>query len=115
MKPDTSLKNLWILRKNAGLSQQALGDRFNLSQQTIYKYENGLAEPDIETLIRFAKFFNVSVDFLIGNEASATEEQVPAALDYTVEEKDIVSKFRKLNPDIRKAVTVFIDKLTFTK
>lgn len=111
MTEDTSLKNLWMLRKNAGLSQQALGDRFHLSQQTIYKYENGLAEPDIETLIRIADYFNVSVDFLIGNVTEEDEEEQPVPLDYTVEEKDIVLKIRKLNPDIRQALTVFIDKL----
>ena len=113
MNEQTSLKNLWLLRKNAGLSQQALGDRFHLSQQTIYKYENGLAEPDIEMLKRFASFFNVSVDFLIGNVADLPEDdEAGIALDYTLEEKDIVMQIRKLNPDVRRALTVFINKLS---
>lgn len=112
MHEETSLKNLWMLRKNAGLSQQALGERFNLSQQTIYKYENGLAEPDIDTLIRFAAYFNVSVDFLIGNTKgeAISEESVP--LDYTVEEKDFVLMIRKLNPDVRHALTAFLNNMT---
>lgn len=112
MNEETSLKNLWMLRKNAGLSQQALGERFNLSQQTIYKYENGLAEPDIDTLIRFASYFNVSVDFLIGNTAGDTVSKEPAQLDYTVEEKDFVLMIRKLNPDLRHALTAFLNDMT---
>ena len=112
MNEQTSIKNLWMLRKNAGLSQQALGERFHLSQQTIYKYENGLAEPDIEMLKEFAAYFNVSVDFLIGNTAKnhVSDEEEP--LDYTVEEKDIVVQIRKLHPDVRRAVTLFINKLS---
>lgn len=111
MTEDTSIKNLWMLRKNAGLSQQALGDRFHLSQQTIYKYENGKAEPNIETLIQFADYFNVSVDFLLGNSTQRELQEPQVTLDYTVEEKDIVCKIRKLNPDVRVALNAFIDKL----
>lgn len=44
------MKNLKILREEFGLSQQKLADLFNLSQQSIYKYENDLAEPDFQTL-----------------------------------------------------------------
>ncbi len=112
MNEQTSIKNLWMLRKNAGLSQQALGERFHLSQQTIYKYENGLAEPDIEMLKEFAAYFNVSVDFLIGNTAKNHVPDEEEPLDYTVEEKDIVVQIRKLHPDVRRAVTLFINKLS---
>ena len=112
MNEQTSIKNLWMLRKNAGLSQQALGERFHLSQQTIYKYENGLAEPDIEMLKEFAAYFNVSVDFLIGNTAKNHVPDEEEPLDYTVEEKDIVLQIRKLHPDVRRAVTLFINKLS---
>jgi len=111
MTEETSIKNLWMLRKNAGLSQEALGERFHLSQQTIYKYENGKAEPDIDTLIRLADYFNVSVDFLIGNVPKDGEEKDQSTLDYTVEEKDFVLKIRKLKPDVRLALNAFIDKL----
>ena len=101
-----------MLRKNAGLSQQALGERFHVSQQTIYKYENGLAEPDIETLKAFASFFNVTVDFLIGNIPADYESENQTELDYTIEEKDILLQIRKLHPDVRRALTIFINKLS---
>ena len=60
------MKNLKALREEKGLSQQKLASYFNLSQQSIYKYENNLAEPDLSTLQAFADFFEVSVDYLIG-------------------------------------------------
>lgn len=61
------MKNLKQLRLSKKLSQQQLAFRLDLSQQTIYKYENQITEPDIATLVRIANYFNTSVDYLIGN------------------------------------------------
>jgi transcriptional regulator with XRE-family HTH domain len=55
------------LRKELGLSQEELGKRFKLSQQTISGYENLTREPDNETLKQLAEFFNVSVDYILGH------------------------------------------------
>lgn len=60
------MKRLKELREENGISQQKLADEFYISQQSIWKYKNGLSEPDIKTLIKFADFFDVSVDYLIG-------------------------------------------------
>ncbi len=108
---DVTLKNLLMLRKNAGLTQQALADEFHLSQQTIYKYERGHAEPDIKTLKQFADFFGVTVDFLIGNEKPVEELQ----LDFTMGEKELITKIRKLTPEVKIALNAFINYLTENK
>ena len=60
------MNNLRLLRESRKLSQQKLAEKFNLSQQSVYKYENQLAEPDLTTLMQFAEFFHTSVDYLIG-------------------------------------------------
>ncbi len=65
-KGDIFMKRLKELREENGISQQKLADEFHISQQSIWKYENGLSEPDIKTLMQFADFFDVSVDYLIG-------------------------------------------------
>ena len=62
---DTLLKNLKKLREIHGLSQQRFADLFNLSQQSIYKYENDISEPSIETLTKIADYFNTSIDYLV--------------------------------------------------
>ena len=46
------MNNLKALREARGLSQQKLGEKFNLTQQSVYKYENQLAEPDLKTLMK---------------------------------------------------------------
>ena len=54
------------LRKKKHMSQVALAMALNMSQNSISRYETGEREADYETLIAFADYFNVSVDFLLG-------------------------------------------------
>ena len=61
------MKNLKQLRISHKLSQQKLAEKLSLSQQTIYKYEHGITEPDIDTLTKIASYFNTSIDYLVGN------------------------------------------------
>lgn len=42
------MKNLKTLRVAKKLSQQKLADILHVSQQSIYKYENGITSPDLE-------------------------------------------------------------------
>ena len=62
------MKHLKLLRESRGISQQKLADQFCLSQQSIYKYENGLAEPDFSTLRQFADYFHTTIDYLINDD-----------------------------------------------
>ena len=55
------------LRNEKSISQRKMGDIFNVSQATYNNWEQGNTQPSIEQLIESARFFGVSVDFLIGN------------------------------------------------
>ena len=54
------------LRKQRRLSQVRLSMDLNMNQNTISRYENGVREADYKTLILFADYFNVSIDYLLG-------------------------------------------------
>lgn len=54
------------LRDQRHISQVFLGLELGMSQNTISRYETGAREADYETLISFADYFNVSVDYLLG-------------------------------------------------
>ncbi|MCY7691783.1 helix-turn-helix domain-containing protein [Bacillus altitudinis] len=56
---------LRILRKNKKLSQEKVGSVFGLAESTISMYERNNREPDYATLVKFAEFFNVSIDYLL--------------------------------------------------
>lgn len=54
------------LRKEKKLSQLRLAIDLDMNQNTISRYENMEREADYETLIRFADYFKVSLDYLLG-------------------------------------------------
>lgn len=62
VKMPIRLKELRKLRK---MTQQRLAIELNMNQNTISRYESGEREADYQTLIRFADFFNVSIDYLL--------------------------------------------------
>ena len=54
------------LRKERNISQLKLALDLNINQNTISRYENMEREADYETLIKFAEYFGVSLDYLFG-------------------------------------------------
>ena len=54
------------LRKRRNISQLKLALDLNMNQNSISRYENCEREADYETLIRFADYFDVSLDYLLG-------------------------------------------------
>ena len=58
-------EKLQILRKNKGLTQEALADKLNVSRQAVAKWESGLAYPDISNLIQISDLMSVTVDYLV--------------------------------------------------
>ena len=57
-------ENLRKCRKEAGLTQQQLGDRLSCSKELISQYERGKLHPKIETVKRFADALSVEMDAL---------------------------------------------------
>ena len=54
------------LRKERNISQLKLAIDLNMNQNSISRYENNEREADYETLIMFAVYFDVSLDYLLG-------------------------------------------------
>ena len=59
-------KRLKFYREKNNLTQAELGKIFNISDATINRYEKGQRQPDTDTLSKFADFFDISVDYLLG-------------------------------------------------
>lgn len=53
------------LRKERKISQIKLAIDLDMNQNSISRYENGERQADYETLIKFADYFNVSIDYLL--------------------------------------------------
>jgi transcriptional regulator with XRE-family HTH domain len=61
------------LRKDKNLYQQELADELGVAASTISSYEIDNSSPDDTMKVRLARFFNVSLDYLLG----AIDEEIP--------------------------------------
>lgn len=59
-------KRLRDLRTSIGRSQDFVAENLSLSREAYSKYECGLRNPSIETLIALSDYYGVSLDFLLG-------------------------------------------------
>ena len=57
--------NIRILRKRKGRTQDEAAIALNLKRSTLSGYENGIAQPGIDVLVSFSKYFNISIDTLL--------------------------------------------------
>ena len=58
--------NLKYLRLEKGIGQPGLAKQIGVSKGIISFWENGLREPTMTSLIKLARFFDVSIDYLVG-------------------------------------------------
>lgn len=61
---------LKTLRKERKISQLKLALDLNMNQNSISRYENMEREADYKTLLKFADYFDVSLDYLLGRSES---------------------------------------------
>lgn len=104
------MKNLKFLRQEQDLSQQSLAEYLNTSQQSIYKYENHLTEPNLDMLMHMADFFDVSVDYLIGYSDCPHKVENVTETDLNDDELALLRKYRLLPPSSRDAFQHLMDE-----
>ncbi len=68
-------EKLKTLRKQAGMSQEKLAEKLNVSRQAVTKWETEAGIPDIENIMAVSALFGVSIDVLLGNEQVAVKQQ----------------------------------------
>lgn len=103
--------NLRLLREEHKLSQQKLADEFDMAQSQIQNYETGGYRPDILTLNKYADFFDVSVDFLIGRTEIRRKAEPVQPYELNAEEQQLVDRYRALLPGRRRSISLFLDTL----
>ena len=68
-------ENILKLRKQQGLSQEQLGEKVNVTRQTISNWELNETTPNPEQLKLLSKALNVSIDELLNNDIKSTLEE----------------------------------------
>ncbi len=87
------------LRKEKGLSQMALSQKLGVHQQIVSGWERGKNMPQVESLIRLAELFKVSIDYLL-------LENVPREGTHKIDDFELYEVFRKADslPDKQKEI-----------
>lgn len=65
------------LRRKAGLSQEELASRLEVSRQAVSKWESGQTLPDLERAAALSRLFGVSLDYLLKEELESPEAPQP--------------------------------------
>lgn len=86
------------LRKGRGLTQAEFGKLWGASQNTVSNWENGNREISNDLLVQFAKYFSVSVDYLLGREEQGPHDDGKSSdMD-----KELKAAFAQLPDDASK-------------
>lgn len=94
--------NLKELRIKNKMYQKDVAKILGIERTTYVKYETGVTEPDIKTLIKLADIFNVTLDYLLGRETSGSCLQTDES-PLTGKELALISAYRN-NPAMQGAV-----------
>ena len=109
------------MRKEKGLTQEQLAERFYVSSKTVSRWETGSNMPDVGTLIDLADFYDVDIREIIDGERKSenmdkeTKDTLKKVAAYATEgEKKAQSKVMNTAVGICIAVLVYIVMFVFT-
>ncbi|MEH2933419.1 helix-turn-helix transcriptional regulator [Acutalibacter sp. JLR.KK004] len=91
-------KFLKELRKQKGLTQEQIAEKFNVSNRTISRWENGHNMPDLDILIELSDYYEVDLREILNGERKSGDmdkemkETLLQAADYTNTEAERYNK-----------------------
>lgn len=102
------------LREAAGYrSQQAFADAFGVAQSTVGNWEAGKREPNFQTLMRLADFFDTTVDHLLGRADEALFSKSTVTSDgLSDEERSLLFAYRAASSADRAIIDNIVSRYT---
>lgn len=91
------------LRLENNLSKDQLAEALGISQMSVTRWENGQTEPLASSIIKLAKFFHVTADYILELEDDfGYKSYIDAPSTITPEEQKIITAYRRLSASNRK-------------
>ncbi len=100
------LKNLKELRRKSNLTQEEMSKMLNLGSSTYKNYENNVTEPSIETLIKLADFYHITIDELVGRPTNLINKMA-----LNERERTIIDKILAMNDKQQELTELYIDTM----
>lgn len=100
------------LRLERGIKQKTVANALNIPQSTYSDWERGINEPNYNFLIKIAKLYNISVDYLIG-----LENDEGYIINNTLSETEnlLIEKCRRLNIQEQSNLIEYANFLIYRK
>ena len=92
------------LRESRDLSKKDLANILHVSDSCISQYEKEKSVPGYDTLLSIARYFDVSVDFLLGNEDKQMPVHMSSPFSDGISYAGFMSECNKLSPAKRRAL-----------
>lgn len=83
------------LRKDNGYSLEVLGSKLGLSKSVLSYYENGKRFPNLSTLKKISDLFDVSFDYLVGNDIRVVNDSTKETIHMSDGEVSFIKEIRK--------------------
>lgn len=96
------------LRKEAGLTQEDVARHLNIERQTYCNYENDFRTPPLQTIVRMADFYQITVDELVREEVPAAPPLTDTDHTLSVTEESLLKTFRMLPSPSQREVLEFV-------
>ena len=101
-------ERLKIARERKNLKQTQVRDRTGIHNKTLSGYERGISQPDLQTLIRLADLYEVSIDYLVGRTDNPK-------MQFSKEERFIYDKLDLTDEEIMNQVDMYYDGMKLTE
>lgn len=88
------------LIEESNLTQRQVSMDLHIASSTLNGYVNNNREPDFATLVRFAQYFNVSTDYLLG----LSNEKKPSPSSLSPMEGALIHLYRSLPPERQELI-----------
>mgnify|MGYP000144063095 CR=1 FL=1 len=96
---------LKFILDSKNITQIQLAKELNMTQQAINRWCQNITQPDINTIIKIAKYLDVSIDYLLGNDTNCT------AKEKEIREKEILQKILIESGYMKKGEDISNDEL----
>ena len=97
MKDNQFSRLITLLRKEKGISQKKAAEELNISQALLSHYEKGIRECRLDFVIKAAKYYGVSSDFLLGISPNKKGEIINAE---DIPDENAMGRDNKLNKNV---------------
>ena len=113
-------ENLYNLRKNKKMSQEKLAEKIGVSRQSVSKWENGIAYPEMNRILELCKIFQCQLNDLVNDtilDFDSLDEEVKMSVvkfnNETQKKLKIVSKTISICSKVLQVITIIISAVMF--